>query len=322
VQGHLVAVVSSLDLLAILSGHPKMNGLRTAAITTFHQAETGAPAGIARIVQAATAPNEGQRFLQGEFHVGAMQGESREQTSTGTDAAGNVFTARLAERSVVLDDGRSVHVQQSQQVVAPMCDNNMLLAAIKEGQTDVQEMKKSFMNKLEKGLAKESEAREQAFSKLKEASELDLAKWREERELDLAKWSEARELDLAKASEAREEGLTKEREAREQAILVLEAKNSAMEKRMSDMEQDKATSNKRPRHAAQKAPSKTKNITSNKSKTSFAWMKMVKGVPNGCRGFATAEEATLDMLRFYAAALGSSAEGGSSGGATRGSSRA
>jgi len=32
-------------------------------------------------------------------------------------------------------------------------------------------------------------------------------------------------------------------------------------------------------------------------------MKMVKGVPNGNKGFASAEEAALDMQRFYVVAV-------------------
>jgi len=37
-------------------------------------------------------------------------------------------------------------------VVAQMCDNNMLLAAIKQGHTEVQEMKKSVITNLKMGL--------------------------------------------------------------------------------------------------------------------------------------------------------------------------
>jgi len=32
-------------------------------------------------------------------------------------------------------------------------------------------------------------------------------------------------------------------------------------------------------------------------------MKMVKGVPSGCKGFSSAEEAALDMERFYAGGM-------------------
>ena len=247
-QGCLVAVVSSLDLLAIVSGHANMTGLRTAAITTFHHVETGAAAGIARIVQAATAPNEGQRFLQGELRENTMQGESRERTSTTTDAAGNVFTERLAERSVLMEDGRSVNVQQQQVVVAPVCDNNMLLAAINQGQADVREFKDTVIVKLNQGLAKESEAREQA-------------------------------------------------------ILALELKNSALEKRLNDLEQCGTSSNKKPRKADKIIIKQRKNIISwtLNGATTFGWSKMLQGETRTKKGFSSAEAAMLDMDRFYAA---------------------
>jgi len=87
----------------------------------------------------------------------------------------------------------------------------------------------------------------------------------------------------------------KESDARKKAIKDVEV-------RLALLEQG-AASNKKPRHEAQKSPSKTKNITSNKAKTSFAWMKMVKGVPSGCKGFSSAEEAALDMERFYAGGM-------------------
>jgi len=251
-----VAVVSSLDLLAILSGHANMNGLRTDAITTFHHVETGAPAGIARIVQAVTAPNEGQRFLQGELRENTMQGESRERTSTTTDAAGNVFTERLAERSVLMEDGRSVNVQQ-QQVVAQVSDTNILLAAINKGQTDVRDLKDTVLYKLEQGLANESKARELAMQK--------------------------------------------EGEAREQAFLALELKNSALEKRMADLEQGGNSKNKKPRKSSKMVIKQKDNIVSwtSNGATLFGWNKTLQGETRKNKGFSSAEAAMLDMDRFY-----------------------
>jgi len=313
-----------------------MNGLRTASITTFHQAETGAPSGIARIVQAATAPNEGQCLLQGELHENTMQGESRERTSTTTDAAGNVFTQRLAERSVLMEDGRSVHVQQSQQGVAQVCDNNILLAAINQGQTDVRDFKDIVMYKIEQGLAKESKARELALQKESEARELALQNEGEARELAFQKEGEARELALQKEGEARELALQKEGEARElafqkegearelalqkegaarelafekegaareQACLVLELKNSALEKRLTDLEQGGTSSNKKPRKADKIVIKQRNNIISwtLNGTTVFGWSKMVRGETRTKKGFSSADAAMLDMDRFYAA---------------------
>ena len=64
-----------------------------------------------------------------------------------------------------------------------------------------------------------------------------------------------------------------------------------------------AARNKRPRDAPNDAPKQANNITWNKAKDSFGWMKMVKGVSNGSKGFALAEEAALDMQRFYVVAV-------------------
>jgi hypothetical protein len=94
----------------------------------------------------------------------------------------------------------------------------------------------------------------------------------------------------------------KESDARKKAIKGMKAQNEDLQKRLALLEQG-AASNKKPRHEANKSPSKTKNITSNKAKTSFAWMKMVKGVPSGSKGFSSAEEAALDMQRFYAGGM-------------------
>jgi len=289
VQGH-IAVVSSLDLLAILSGHAKMNGLRTAAITTFHQAETGAPAGIARIVQAATAPNEGQRFLLGELHVGAMEGESREQTSTSTDAAGNMHTERLAERSVVLEDGRSVHVQQSQQVVAPVFDQALFTVAMSGvvSASVKEQMVASVKGELAVVLAK--------CTHMNDATMLHV-------DTVVQKEGEARELALQKEGAARELALRKEGEAREQAFLALELKNSALEKRLTDLEQGGTSSNKKPRKADKIIIKQRKNIISwtLNGATIFGWSKMVQGETRTKKGFSSAEAAMLDMDRFYAA---------------------
>jgi len=114
--------------------------------------------------------------------------------------------------------------------------------------------------------------------------------------------SEAHEQGLAKESEAREQGLAKESEARELAFLNF---RSAMEKRMSDVEQDKAASVKKPRRAAHNSPTpaKTKNVVWNNLHSSCGWKKTVKGKTNGNHGFSSAGEALLDMERFYANAL-------------------
>jgi len=78
--------------------------------------------------------------------------------------------------------------------------------------------------------------------------------------------------------------------------------NNDLRKRLALLEQG-AARNKRARQAPNDAPTQANNITWNKAKDSFGWMKMVKGVPNGNKGFASAEEAALDMQRFYVVAV-------------------
>jgi hypothetical protein len=116
------------------------------------------------------------------------------------------------------------------------------------------------------------------------------------------KESDARKKAI-KAMKAQNEGMKATLQAQNEGMkATLQAQNEDLQKRLALLEQG-AASNKKPRHEANKSPSKTKNITSNKAKTSFAWMKMVKGVPSGSKGFSSAEEAALDMERFYAGGM-------------------
>ena len=87
----------------------------------------------------------------------------------------------------------------------------------------------------------------------------------------------------------------KESDARKKAIKDVEVRLALLELG--------AACSKRPRSAPYEAPRQTRNITSNKSHDSFGWVKMVKGVSNGVKGFSSAEEAALDMERFYAGAM-------------------
>jgi len=83
---------------------------------------------------------------------------------------------------------------------------------------------------------------------------------------------------------------------------AMQAQNEALQQRLALLEQG-AACNKRPRDAPNDAPKQANNITWNKAKDSFGWMKMVKGVSNGSKGFSSAEEAALDMQRFYVVAV-------------------
>ena len=113
----MLAVVNTTDLIALLVSHPKNKGLQRETATAYVQRETGAVAGIARAVQAATAPTEGQRALQAGFEGAIAEGESRTEESVSTDGEGRRTAQRLVERGVLLPDGQGVHVQQAQSVV-------------------------------------------------------------------------------------------------------------------------------------------------------------------------------------------------------------
>ena len=137
------------------------------------------------------------------------------------------------------------------------------------------------MDTIEQGLAKESKARE----------------------LALQKEGAARELALQKEGEARELALQKEGAAREQAFLVLELKNSALEKRLTDLEQGGTSSNKKPRKANKIIIKQRNNIISwtLNGATILGWSKIVRGETRTKKGFSSADAAMLDMDRFYAA---------------------
>ena len=76
-----LAVVNSTDLVKLMMTHSTMKSLTAEAATAFVQRETGAVAGLARAVQAATAPTEGQRMLQEGFRGALADGRSEEHTS-------------------------------------------------------------------------------------------------------------------------------------------------------------------------------------------------------------------------------------------------
>jgi sulfite reductase alpha subunit-like flavoprotein len=83
---------------------------------------------------------------------------------------------------------------------------------------------------------------------------------------------------------------------------AMQKENNDLRKRLALLEQG-AARNKKARQEPNDAPTQANNITWNKAKNSFGWMKMVKGVTNGNKGFASAEEAALDMQRFYVVAV-------------------
>jgi len=301
VQGGKLAVVNCTDLIKLLMTHSSMKALLAEAATAYVERETGTASGIARAVQAATAPTEGQRVLQEGFQGAILGGESREQTSTSTDAAGNVYTERLAERTATLDDGRKLHVQQSQQVVeAVPFDQSVLLDAISKSGDDVMahstQLNGKTMLHVDTVVWKESDERKKAIKG--EGDERKKAIEGEGNERKKAIKGESKE--RKKAIEGMKAVLKAQNEDLHQR---LELHNEDLQRRLELLEQG-AASNKKPRYEAQEAPEHIMYIRWNKSNTSCGWKKTLEGVTKDSKlVFSSAEDALLDMERFYAAAV-------------------
>jgi len=127
-QGGKLVVLNSRDLFNVLVGHSKMTCLRDAAGDTHVEVHCGGAAVIARAVEAATNPTEGQRMLQLGYQDAILGGESRENVSTSTDVEGILRVDRVVERSVVSEDGQTVlvqSVQQSAQQLPPLPNIDM-----------------------------------------------------------------------------------------------------------------------------------------------------------------------------------------------------
>jgi len=121
-------MVNARDLVKLLMRHSKMSSLLDAAGDTHVEVNSGGVDVIARAVNAAINPTEGQRMLQASFQGAILGGESREKTSTTINADGIERVDRVLESSVVSENGQSVlvqSVQQSAQQLPPMPNIDM-----------------------------------------------------------------------------------------------------------------------------------------------------------------------------------------------------
>jgi len=116
VQGGKHIMVNARDLVKLLMRHSKMSSLLDAAGDTHVEVNSGSAAVIARAVQAATNPTEGQRMLQASFDGTILGGESRDKTSTTINADGIKRVDRVVERSAISENGQEILVQQVQQM--------------------------------------------------------------------------------------------------------------------------------------------------------------------------------------------------------------
>jgi len=323
VQGGKLAVVNCTDLIKLLMTHSSMKALLAEAATAYVERETGAASGIARAVQAATAPTEGQRVLQEGFQGAILGGESREQTSTSTDAAGNVYTERLAERTATLDDGRKLHVQQSQQVVeAVPFDQSVLLDAISKSGDDVMahstQLNGKTMLHVDTVVWKESDERKKAIKGEGDERKKAIEGEGDERKKAIKGEGDERKKAIEGEGNERKKAIKGESKERKKAIegmkAVLKAQNEDLHQRLElhnedlqrrlELLEQGAASNKKPRYEAQEAPEHIMYIRWNKSNTSCGWKKTLEGVTKDSKlVFSSAEDALLDMERFYAAAV-------------------
>jgi len=81
-------VANPTDMIGLIVSHSKMKDLLRETCTAYVQRETGAIAGIARAVQAATAPNAFQKMMQQGSRAPIADGSHREKTSTSKQSDG------------------------------------------------------------------------------------------------------------------------------------------------------------------------------------------------------------------------------------------
>jgi len=297
VQGGKLAVVNATDLIKLLMTHPKMRALTAEAATDYMQRETGAVGGIARAVQAATAPTEGQRVLQAGYQGAILGGENRESTTTTTYANGSVFSERLAEASVTLPDGQGVVIQHVQQVVeAPASDQDVLLDAILTSNKEMAySIKSDVITHIDNAVKKETDARKKDSRLFRVVTDGIEARHKDiETNAALMQTQNAALMAKHKDIEAHAALMLKRNAA-------LEAKNANLEQRLAAIEavSTPPTSKKARTGSFQRVSRPERNITHNAISNRFGWSKTVNGRMDSGVGYHTIEEAKRAMECFY-----------------------
>ena len=183
-------------------------------------------------------------------------------------------------------EGMGAHMGAGLQ--APASDHNILLAAISKCENNV-------TTRIDTVVKKESDERKKAIKDECNARNKAIKGESKERKKAIEGEGRQRKKDI--------KGMKADLKAQNEDIHQrLELHNEDLQQRLELLEQG-AAKNKKPRHEAEDAPGKTKNINWNKLRTSCGWKKTIKGVSRGNNGFSSAEDALLDMERFYAAAV-------------------
>ena len=297
-KGGKLAVCDSVDIIGLLLMHHTKKDLRRQATTAFVQREVGAVGGIARALQAATTPTDGQRMLQAGYQGAILGGKSRETIKTTTRPNGSVSVERLAETSVMMPNGQGVVLQQVQQVVqASASDRSSLLEDIRISNKEMAlSIKSDVIAHIDNAVKKEAVARKKDSRLFKVVTD----------------GIEARHKDIeTKAAFMQTHNaalMAKQKDIEARATLIeahniaLEAKNANLEQRLAAIEAGSPPPNSKKARTGspRRAPSRPqKNITRQASTNTYGWAKTVKGRMDSDVGFGTIEEAKEAMEKCY-----------------------
>jgi len=334
VQGDKLPIADSADFVIITMGHAKMSSLRHAAANTHVEVNAGGSAVIARAVEAAMNPTEGQRMLQAGFQGAILGGVSREKTSTSCDIDGMERVDRLVERSVVSENGQQVlvqHVQQSAKQLPPMHDIEMAtkadLEAVKSNSITKIYFDTTISTNISTISALISETASVNITTVTKLVTTLVAEMREETDKkfksmkktikDLRVQNEARDAK-DNHNEATIEELESKTLGNEATIKDLRAQNEARDAKdaerdelMVSLQRDCSKEEKRPADnqgegTSQKKKRKTEPTYIYRDKSTkyansivFMWRRFLYGIWHGDTGFETIEEALKDMAEYF-----------------------
>jgi len=328
VQGAKLPIADSADFVIIIMGHAKMSSLRHAAANTYVDVNCGGTAVIARAVQAATNPTEGQRMLQAGFHGTILGGESREKTSTTTNADGIVRVDRVVERSAISEDGQMIVVQQVQQTAMPdnemaskaelpavksnfvtkiHFDTNMstISALIGDSMKGIVEIVKTTNENIAAVQTLVVKTRDETDKKIKCMKKKMQAKNEENDAKDAERDAKDEERD---AKDAERDAKDEERDAkdaeRDAKDEERDAKDEERDKLIATLQRASCNEKKRPAEdqgegTSQKKMKSEPRFISKTGANSFMWRRCIDGVKHEKRNFKTVEAASKSMALYF-----------------------